>query len=836
MNGDNMVDNSVYWDQYSLSSVKPTISSLTGDNANALDDSIFEPVTFDGHIPDTNITSEEFWKIVAKNPNKTVKDYHENFNHNMPLPVLHEGELVYSFDGSQIYYNILNQIIQMDERDIHYDHPILLKLVMDNIQIFERHWRKMVVDIRTGLLDRRLLVPQQTRLAFEAANLPRPRHAQQLDNAFRQLGFHKKVLGKDIQIKEYAERRTAKDISESTARNVQHAEKELQQAVDSQWQSERRLNSPSTLTKRELLMRRLQTPRQVSLSNEKSLLNLPLAAQELVDHNVIRVPTGGVKQNIFRVSEHEIKRKNSLPFEPSEAAIISMSRPPSSLALAETTRVAESDLLPIRVSTARSRAISAAIDKPNGDFSSPRRVGTSSGKTKRELLQDLGHKFFDQKETLKTDLDKSNKGHFSATVVDQMGARTLEMELSTSRTGTGLVKRRKSQSEMQRPVTSDELQITNYDLVTAPRDSSTMFEPTKLNEELYVCPFPACGCTFFSRDAARRHMPIHSQRLRLYAASPQSDSHMNFYWPTDVPWLKNLKYTEKTLPPGSVRCTEPGCPEIFATFSKLEAHMRLIHQHIHPSNISLGYGKFERNYRAVPPDPAPEDFNILCCRLHATPVRRCPICMEIETKDGPKPPFYLHESLTIDFQAKGASLLMSMSAAEVKGMKKNGEIIRLHQRDHKYLLMIANDPKEADAENSTTEYKARAIFLLVDRNKIGYLGVEPMYSMDDLIVKQLPLPFKYTDKTNHRPGSKKYELFPARTVEGVVTASISGSYCKMSPENVVWTPLHMVRRVYQLLYIKDTQFVHSNAGNPLDNLLDNVDQVPIGAYFTTTEP
>ena len=96
-------------------------------------------------------------------------------------------------------------------------------------------------------------------------------------------------------------------------------------------------------------------------------------------------------------------------------------------------------------------------------------------------------------------------------------------------------------------------------------DKKAYLDVLKLNEDRYVCPFPACGCSFYSKDAALRHMPIHEQRARMYSATPMSDSHLKFYWPADVPWLKNKQYTEKSLPPGSVRCSVENCPEIFAT-------------------------------------------------------------------------------------------------------------------------------------------------------------------------------------------------------------------------------------------------------------------------------
>jgi hypothetical protein len=62
----------------------------------------------------------------------------------MPMPIAQGTEVVYTFEGRAVYLNLLNQLILM-EFDIHYDNPTFLRLVVDNIQIFERHWRKMAI-------------------------------------------------------------------------------------------------------------------------------------------------------------------------------------------------------------------------------------------------------------------------------------------------------------------------------------------------------------------------------------------------------------------------------------------------------------------------------------------------------------------------------------------------------------------------------------------------------------------------------------------------------------------------------------------------------------------
>lgn len=860
MGGDTIYDNSVYWDQYSLSCVKPTVTVLSssGNAPSTIDDSVFEKVAFDDHVPDVKaVTYEQFWKVVGKNPNKKVRDYNERFDHNMPVPIIHEGEIVYSFEGSQIYYNIINQIIQMDERDIHFDHPILLKLVMDHIQIFERHWRKMVVDIRLGKLDKNLLISDEARLVFESSNVPRPNHAERLDETFRNLGFHKKVVGKDIEIKPYAPKKSKQEIQQAVTANAKAAEEELQEALEVHMQAQNLLHDKNGSPLKGNKSRGSSPKKKITVQlNEQTITSLISEIPEL--KNQVRVPTGGLRENIFKLDETEVKRKYSLPFEPSESSILSMSRPTSQVAKSSPTSMKivleplpdgelnAPDVLVRSPWNHRSKSLGllsrpSSVEGTEGSFTTPRKLNTAAGKNKRELLSELGQTFYSNKELLNIEIDRNNKGRLNATIANQFDARSQERVLSATRTATGSVRRRKSQSEAE-GVDPDfsEVNQTNYELVAGPRDKKAYLDVVKLNADRYVCPFPACGCSFFSKDAALRHMPVHEQRSRLYSATPMSDSHLKFYWPADVPWLKNKQFTEKTLPPGSVRCTVENCPEIFATQVKLEAHLRLVHQKVHPSATSLAYFKCERNYRAIPPDPGPEDFYLPWCHYHATPVGRCPLCVEIETNGGPKPPYYMHESISIDFQKKQEALAISLSSTDMKSLKKtnnNSGIVRLHQRDHKYMVTIQreSDSTKEDRINNGGEYKARVIFIMVDRKNVAYVGVEPLYSFDDIICANLPMPFQYQEDHANRSRSK-YELFPVRMMSGVTANSISGQYKKMTESNIIWTPIHTIRRISPLIYVKNNQFVRNITGKTLDNLVENVDQVPIGAYYTSTEP
>lgn len=156
--------------------------------------------------PRGRVTMQQFWDNASRIPSKSMRDYDEKFDHNIPVSIVDGTILAHTFEGSLIYLNLLNEFVKL-EYDIGHDSPKFLRLIVDNIQIFERHWRKMVADIRKGELNRLAHVDETQRTLYSALSLPRPGLAAKLDNAFRKLGFHKKALGKDVQTVAYAEKK-----------------------------------------------------------------------------------------------------------------------------------------------------------------------------------------------------------------------------------------------------------------------------------------------------------------------------------------------------------------------------------------------------------------------------------------------------------------------------------------------------------------------------------------------------------------------------------------------------------------------------------------------------
>ena len=615
----------------------------------------------------------------------------------MPVPIVSNGELVYSFEGAAIYFNLLNQIIAM-EKKIGHDDPDFLRLVVDHVQIFERHWRKMVVDIRQGKLDRNVHVSHDSRMIFESTNLPRPVLAAKLDATFRLLGFHKKVLGKDIVIQAYAP--------------LRHPPK-----VDLFLNPRRKGSDPLRPVSRPLLDSRGGVSSSVSI--DRSVGSPPA-----------RTLTTPARSTSFSVPHTGGLR-----------------RPSSAGAAAAATAEMLAPLPGAKMS----------------DLSPPK-SRASSRNSKRDNLLTLGQSFLANSEMANA------------------------MAEAASRPGTHQLKRRGSHSDAQRSADKKVVDEIFYELDTAARDSYK--HTLQVDGDHFVCPFPACGKSFHSREAAFRHLPVHEQRTRLHAPTPLPDSHLTFYWPDGVPWLAGTRYTQRTIPPGSLRCPHPGCMEVLQNQAKLDNHMKMVHNKVGDSSYAMGYFKFEGQGMCVPPNiPQPENIPIRFCPLHALPIGKCHVCVEIEAHPGPKPPFKFFDSMSIDFKAKHSLLQMNNSNEPQKPVDLRAHSKVVITKDDWNLGVFINLPINPDSTtvasaSEKTECRARPIAMLLDRNKDGWMAVELLYNYNEAVTRGLSVPADL---------HKRYELIQP----------ILGEYLDMTEEQIIkkffrWVPMADVIKTFHL--------------------------------------
>ena len=816
IDGDSVYDNKDYWNQFGTSTVKP----IEENPENKSDTAIFEKVMFDSRKPDYDLSPSKFWSLTAKNPIKRVRDYNEKFDHNMPVPVVHNDEVVYTFEGPQLYFNLVNMIIRMEEK-VDFDDPEFLKLVVDHIQLFERHWRKMVVDIRKGTLDRNLPISEEARAIFESANLPRPKLATQLDIAFRNLGFHKKVLGKDIQIRPYAEKKPKKSEVETVASHNRRKRSLPSRQISSRHGMLESLGSPqaeATASTDSFGLDAQSSSAQLGSSSASFRGDMTRGRQGSVQ---FRSPSSLSKAPLTpdavsgggSSSKGQGKDKRQLtPLlpgtlgSPSGGASLSAS---ASWAEGEGEYRSASDGGGGEGSGKRSRSTSRSPTRDGmGTGGRHSRSRSRRPSSKRELLAAMTASF-------KGGAAGSDGGEGQSRQSTTEGGSRVGTAGSTSTGGGGggspegvRSKRRGSHADSQRPASSMELDALHYEQLAAAR---VQYKHTvQMDGDRFVCPFPACGKSFHSRDAAFRHLPEHEQRTRLYAPTPLSDSHLNFYWPRAPPWLDAPRFSERTIPPGSLPCPIAGCAEVFATRARLDAHLKAVHMKMDPSTLALGYFNLVGQPTYLPPGPVP-DYLRCClrwCPLHALPLGKCPVCVEIEALNIPKPPFKLFDAVSVDFSLRhkriGKMLSQQASPAAVAAAVRNpavtkGNVIlrrnegnlgvivnKLHfdtgspskalikkkqqqqQRQQKIAAAKRDDNEHSIFESQqsasagkhtafssasssviSNEFRGRPVAMLLDRLDKCWIAVEVLYTHQDAARRDLLLPPDF---------NKRYEL------------------------------------------------------------------------------
>ena len=111
--------------------------------------------------------------------------------------------MLYTMDGAIVYLRILKQLQTMVLHISHNDSKFL-RLLLDHASFIERHWRKLVRDIRLGTLNRHVQVLPIVREMYLRTAIPQPRLADRLDRELRLLGFHVRASNTEVQCIPYA--------------------------------------------------------------------------------------------------------------------------------------------------------------------------------------------------------------------------------------------------------------------------------------------------------------------------------------------------------------------------------------------------------------------------------------------------------------------------------------------------------------------------------------------------------------------------------------------------------------------------------------------------------
>ena len=111
-----------------------------------------------------------------------------------PIPVITNDELRLSVQVVNLYLKLLEEFGSVEKGALELDENFV-RLIYEHDVFLERHWKKLVKDLRLGKLNRHLPVTMEQRQTIEARLDPKPDEARRVDAALRQLGFHARSAG-----------------------------------------------------------------------------------------------------------------------------------------------------------------------------------------------------------------------------------------------------------------------------------------------------------------------------------------------------------------------------------------------------------------------------------------------------------------------------------------------------------------------------------------------------------------------------------------------------------------------------------------------------------------
>lgn len=111
-----------------------------------------------------------------------------------PVPLIVKDNLRMETNMAPLYVDML-LALSSEECGLLEDWPAFVAYVFQSFAFLDRHWRKLVYDIRTGTLNKELPISTKLRKRVESSLKPRPDRASMLDRSLQRLGFYKSTPG-----------------------------------------------------------------------------------------------------------------------------------------------------------------------------------------------------------------------------------------------------------------------------------------------------------------------------------------------------------------------------------------------------------------------------------------------------------------------------------------------------------------------------------------------------------------------------------------------------------------------------------------------------------------
>lgn len=135
------------------------------------------------------VARSEFETVRLDCKKQSKVELERGFRITRPVPIIAGSEFRLSVRVAELYVWLLQRLHENLR-----DHDFV-RLVFEHDAFFERHWKKLVKDVRCGTLNRHVPLSSDRRAVVEALVYPKPHLAERMDAALRRLGFHARRSG-----------------------------------------------------------------------------------------------------------------------------------------------------------------------------------------------------------------------------------------------------------------------------------------------------------------------------------------------------------------------------------------------------------------------------------------------------------------------------------------------------------------------------------------------------------------------------------------------------------------------------------------------------------------
>jgi hypothetical protein len=122
----------------------------------------------------------------------TKKELEKGFTIRDAVPFMHKGNIHITLDVAELYVDLLLALSDPDVMLLERE-DVFLSFLLSCSVFIERHWKKLIIDIRTGTLNKNVDVDADVRMALDERLKPNPARATMFEEKLRALNFHQRA-------------------------------------------------------------------------------------------------------------------------------------------------------------------------------------------------------------------------------------------------------------------------------------------------------------------------------------------------------------------------------------------------------------------------------------------------------------------------------------------------------------------------------------------------------------------------------------------------------------------------------------------------------------------